>query len=52
MKNTKGEKTVNEIQAFNYNGNEVRTVEAGGETWWVLADVCKVLEIGSRCRKT
>lgn len=34
---------MNEMQVFKYEDNEVRTVEQGGEVWWVLADVCRVL---------
>lgn len=33
------------IQIFNYQSNEVRTVEMGGEPWFVLKDVCGVLDI-------
>lgn len=36
---------MNELQIFNYNGNEVRTVEKDGEPWWVLKDVCGVLDL-------
>lgn len=36
---------MNDLQVFTYNENEVRTVEHNGEIWWVLADVCNVLEI-------
>lgn len=38
---------VNELQVFSYEGNEVRTVQQGSETWWVLRDVCDILEIGN-----
>lgn len=34
-----------EVQIFNYNGNEVRTVQVNDETWWVLKDVCDILSI-------
>lgn len=34
---------MNEIQIFNYNSNEVRTVQRDGEPWFVLKDVCQVL---------
>lgn len=34
-----------EIQIFNYNSNEVRTVQHDGEPWFVLKDVCQVLGI-------
>ena len=33
------------IQIFNYQSNEVRTVEMGGEPWFVLKDVCNILGI-------
>ncbi|WP_373725096.1 BRO-N domain-containing protein [Bacteroides heparinolyticus] len=36
---------------LNYKGNEVRTVNKNGEVWWVLADVCKILEL-SNSRET
>lgn len=29
----------------NFNGNEVRTIQKDGEPWWVLKDVCDVLNI-------
>jgi len=35
------------LQLFNYNGNEIRTVQKDGETWWVLKDVCDVLGIAN-----
>ena len=38
---------INELQVFFYEGNEVRTVQRGGEPWWVLRDVCDILEIGN-----
>lgn len=36
---------MNDLQIFNYNGNEVRTIQKDGEPWWVLKDVCNVLDI-------
>lgn len=30
---------------FKFEGAEVRVVDQDGEPWWVLADVCKVLEL-------
>lgn len=36
---------MNKIKVWNYNNSEIRTVEKNGEPWWVLTDVCKVLEI-------
>jgi prophage antirepressor-like protein len=35
------------FQTFFYQGNQIRTVEHKGETWWVATDVCKVLEIAN-----
>lgn len=36
---------MNGLQIFTYNGNEVRTIQKDGEPWWVLKDVCDILEI-------
>ena len=33
----------NQLQVFSYEGNEVRTVQCGSETWWVAKDVCSKL---------
>ena len=41
---------MNELQTFDYNGSQVRTVEKDGETWWVLSDVCRVLELSDTRR--
>ena len=38
---------MNKITLFNYEGNTVRTVMKDGNPWWVLKDVCSVLEIGN-----
>ncbi len=38
---------MNEMQVFNYKRNQVRTVELNNEPWFVLKDVCAVLELGS-----
>ena len=38
---------MNEIQIFNYNSVEVRTIQNDGEPWFVLKDVCNVLHIGN-----
>lgn len=34
-----------DLQIFNYGEIPVRTVMIDGEPWWVLADVCRVLDI-------
>ncbi len=31
---------MNELQIFNYNDQEIRTIEKDGVVWWVLKDVC------------
>jgi anti-repressor protein len=33
------------LKEFNFHGSSVRTVMIKGEPWWVVADVCAVLEI-------
>jgi anti-repressor protein len=38
---------MNELQIFSYEGNDVRTIGLDGETWWVLKDVCDVLELSN-----
>ena len=38
------------IQVFNYQSHEVRTVEQDGEPWFVLKDVCKVLGLTTPAR--
>lgn len=35
------------LQLFNYEHHEVRTIQIDGEPWFVLNDLCKVLEIGN-----
>jgi anti-repressor protein len=36
-----------EVIPFSFDGNAVRVIMRNGEPWWVLADVCKVLEISN-----
>lgn len=38
---------MNELQIFNYQSNEVRTIMRNGEPWFCLADVCKVLGLSN-----
>jgi anti-repressor protein len=35
------------LQAFCYDGKEVRTVQINGEIWWVLTDVCNALGLSN-----
>ncbi|MGP5020109.1 BRO-N domain-containing protein, partial [Glutamicibacter arilaitensis] len=37
----------NSLQLFEYSGHEVRTLSIEGEPWFVLNDLCKVLEVGN-----
>ncbi|MEK3674155.1 phage antirepressor [Paenibacillus sp. FSL R10-2771] len=37
----------NELQAFAYEGIEIRTVQKNVEPWWVLKDVCTVLDLSN-----
>jgi len=41
---------MNELQVFSYEGNEIRTVRKGEETWWVLKDVCEILDLTTTAR--
>lgn len=34
-----------ELTIWNYNSSEIRTLTLNNEPWWVLTDVCKILEI-------
>lgn len=38
---------MNKLQVFSFEGKEVRTIQKAGQPWWVLKDVCEVLEIGN-----
>lgn len=35
------------LQTWNYESSEVRTIQKNSEPWWVLADVCKVLDLSN-----
>ena len=43
----KGDNLMNQLQIFNYNSKIIRTVQRDGEIWFVLRDVCQVLDLGS-----
>ena len=36
---------MNELTIFTYGESPIRTMQQNGEIWWVLADVCAVLQI-------
>lgn len=42
---SKGEKQMNNLELFSFEGNRVRTVNNNGEVWFVATDVAKTLEI-------
>lgn len=37
----------NALTVFNYQDREVRTVMQNGEPWWIVNDVCEILEISN-----
>ena len=43
---------MNDIQIFQYQDKPVRTIQKDGEPWWVLKDVCEVLELSTPARVT
>ena len=38
---------MNDVIPFAYGDHRVRTLTVDGEPWFVLADICKILEIGN-----
>lgn len=36
---------MNDLQVFGFEGRNVRVVEKDGNPWWVLADVCEILDL-------
>ena len=38
---------MNDLQVFGFEGRNVRVVEKDGSPWWVLADVCEILELSN-----
>lgn len=38
---------MSELQLFNFNDHEIRTVTSLGETWFIVKDVCDALGIGN-----
>ena len=41
---------MNDIQTFQYQDKPIRTIQKDGEPWWVLKDVCEVLELSTPAR--
>lgn len=38
------------LSVWNYHNSEIRVIEKDGEPWWILADVCKILELSNPSR--
>jgi len=38
---------MNNVQEFLYENLPIRMIESNGETWWVLSDICKVLDLST-----
>lgn len=36
---------MNQLQVFNFSGNEIRVINKDGQPWWVAKDVCDSLEM-------
>ena len=36
---------MNNLIQMSYNGNTIRTIDNNGQVWWILKDICKVLDI-------
>lgn len=36
-----------EMKVWKFNGREVRTIQKGGETWWLLRDACDCVGVGN-----
>ena len=41
---------MNELQTFSFNNQPVRTVQLNNQPYWVLKDVCDVLELTTPSR--
>ncbi|WP_040932036.1 Bro-N domain-containing protein, partial [Paenibacillus larvae] len=38
---------MNQLQVFNFTGKDVRMIMKGGQPWFVLKDVCSILELSN-----
>lgn len=38
---------MNGLQVFNYQSQQLRTAEQDGQIWWVLTDVCRILDLSN-----
>ncbi|MDT2277543.1 BRO family protein [Paenibacillus larvae] len=38
---------MNQLQVFNFTGRHVRMIMKGGQPWFVLKDVCSILELSN-----
>lgn len=38
---------MNKIEIWKYNDTSIRTIEFGNEIWWVLSDICEILQLSN-----
>ena len=38
---------MNNMIEMSYNGSEIRSIDIDGQIWWVLKDVCKILDLST-----
>jgi prophage antirepressor-like protein len=38
---------LNKYSVWNYQNNQIRILKINNEPWWILADVCKILELSN-----
>lgn len=38
---------MNNIIEMSYNGSEIRSIDIDGQIWWVLKDVCRILDLSN-----
>lgn len=38
---------MNKYSEWNYQNNQIRILKINNEPWWILADVCKILELSN-----
>lgn len=41
---------MNELQIWTYDDYEIRAFERNGELWWILSDICRILELSNPSR--
>lgn len=41
---------MNKYSVWDYQNNQIRILKINNEPWWILTDVCKVLELSNPSR--